>query len=74
MMRETGEWPRSIVGTPGHVRDTLVDIASVLHIDELMLVTVVHDHQARMRSHELLAEAFDLQPPPASVDASARRS
>jgi hypothetical protein len=25
-------------------------------------VTVVHDHQARLRSHELLAQAFNLQP------------
>ena len=60
MMRETGEWPRAIIGTPDHVRDTLVDIASVLHLDEVMLVTVVHDHQARLRSHELLANAFSL--------------
>ena len=62
MMRETGEWPRAIIGTPDHVRDTLVDIASVLHIDEVMLVTVVHDHQARLRSHEVLAKAFNLAP------------
>jgi luciferase family oxidoreductase group 1 len=62
MARETGEWPRAIVGTPGHVRDTLVDIASVLHLDEVMLVTVVHNHQARLRSHELLADAFGLPP------------
>ena len=62
MARETGEWPRAIVGTPGHVRDTLVDIASLLHLDEVMLVTVVHNHQARLRSHELLADAFGLQP------------
>src|SRR6266481_5986839 len=61
MMRETGEWARAIIGTPTHVRDTLVDIASVLHIDEVMLVTVVYDHRARMRSHELLADAFNLQ-------------
>ena len=62
MARETGEWPRAIVGTPGHVRDTLVDIASVLDLDEVMLVTVVHNHQARLRSHELLADAFGLRP------------
>jgi alkanesulfonate monooxygenase SsuD/methylene tetrahydromethanopterin reductase-like flavin-dependent oxidoreductase (luciferase family) len=61
-LRETGEWPRAIIGTPTHVRDTLVDIASVLHIDEVMLVTVVHNHQARLRSHELLAAAFNLTP------------
>jgi luciferase family oxidoreductase group 1 len=62
MMRETGEWPRAIIGTPEYVHDTLIDIASVLHIDELMFVTVVHDHQARLRSHELLAQAFELKP------------
>jgi len=27
-----------------------------------MVVTVVHDHSARMRSYELLAEAFNLAP------------
>lgn len=59
-LRETGEWPRSIVGTPAHVHDTLVDIASVLHIEEIMIVTVVHDHQARLHSYELLADAFCL--------------
>jgi hypothetical protein len=37
-------------------------MASVLHIDEVMVVTVVHDHRARMRSYELLAEAFNLAP------------
>jgi luciferase family oxidoreductase group 1 len=61
-LRETGEWPRSIIGTPDHVRDTLIDIASVLGVDEVMLVTVVHDHQARLRSYQLLAEAFSLTP------------
>jgi hypothetical protein len=34
----------------------------VLHLDEVMVVTIVHDHQARLRSHELLAKAFSLQP------------
>jgi luciferase family oxidoreductase group 1 len=61
-LRETGEWPRSIIGAPGHVRDTLIDIASVLHVEEVMVVTVVHDHQARMRSYQLLADAFGLTP------------
>jgi hypothetical protein len=28
----------------------------------VMLVTVVHDHQARLRSHEILAHAFNLTP------------
>ena len=40
----------------------LIDMASVLNLDELMIVTIVHSHRARMRSHELLAEAFELKP------------
>jgi hypothetical protein len=27
-----------------------------------MVVTIVHDHHARMRSYQLLAEAFNLTP------------
>ena len=30
-------------------------------LDEIMVVTIVHDHAARVRSYELLAEAFDLR-------------
>jgi hypothetical protein len=35
-------------------------MASVLRVEELMVVTIVHDHRARMHSYELLAEAFNL--------------
>ncbi|MGH7934805.1 MAG: LLM class flavin-dependent oxidoreductase [Candidatus Binataceae bacterium] len=56
------EWPRYFAGTPERIRDHLIDMASVLHLDEIMVVTVVHDHQARMRSYQLLAEAFELAP------------
>jgi len=56
------EFPRYFVGKPQDVRDKLIDMASQLHIEELMVVTIVHDHQARMRSYQLLAEAFDLRP------------
>ena len=56
------EWPRYIVGDPEQVRAQLVDMASVLHVEELMIVTIVHDHRARMRSYELLAKAFELRP------------
>ncbi len=61
-MRETGEWPRAIIGTPDHVRDTLINIASVLHLDEVMIVTVVHDHQARDALPRTPRQAFNLQP------------
>lgn len=59
---EPGDWPRYFTGTPERVRDQLIDMAGVLRVDELMIVTVVHDHRARMRSYELLAEAFNLAP------------
>ena len=59
---ELGEWPRYFAGTPERVRDQLIDMASVLHVDELMIVTIAHDHRARMRSYQLLAEAFNLTP------------
>jgi hypothetical protein len=35
-------------------------MAEALGLDELMIVTIVHEHAARMRSYELLAEAFGL--------------
>jgi luciferase family oxidoreductase group 1 len=59
---EGAEWPRYIVGAPEQVRSQLVDMASVLHVDELMIVTITHDHRARMHSYELLAQAFELKP------------
>jgi luciferase family oxidoreductase group 1 len=60
-LAQTSEFPRYLVGAPDEVREKLVDMASVLHLDEIMIVTIVHSHQARMRSYELLAKAFDLK-------------
>ena len=57
---ETGEWPRYAVGTPRSVRAQLEHIAAELLVEELMLVTIVHSHQARLHSYELLAGAFQL--------------
>lgn len=61
-LRPTGEWPRAFVGTPESVRARLTAMAEALKVDELMIVTITHDHQARRRSYELLAEAFGLTP------------
>jgi len=58
----TSEFPRYFVGAPEELRDKLIDMASQLHLEELMIVTIVHDHRARMRSYELLAKAFELKP------------
>ncbi len=54
------EWPRYVVGSPQTVRRQLNAIAEALGIDEIMIVTIVHDHVARVRSYELLADAFAL--------------
>jgi len=59
---DDGEWPRYVVGTPEHVHGQLTGIAAELRVDELMVLTVVHDHQARLRSYRLLAEGFGLAP------------
>jgi luciferase family oxidoreductase group 1 len=59
---DTGEWPRVFVGDAKHLHDELVRVTGELGIEEIMIVTVVHDHKARRRSYELLAEAFGLTP------------
>jgi luciferase family oxidoreductase group 1 len=56
------EFPRYFVGAPEELRDKLINMASQLHLEELMIVTIVHDHRARIRSYELLAQAFELKP------------
>lgn len=59
---EPTEWPRYFAGPPQRVRARLIQMANELQVDELMPVTVVHDHPARLHSYELLAEAFELTP------------
>jgi alkanesulfonate monooxygenase SsuD/methylene tetrahydromethanopterin reductase-like flavin-dependent oxidoreductase (luciferase family) len=51
---------RSVVGTPEQVRERLLAMAADYEADELIVVTITHDFKARLRSYELLAEAFDL--------------
>ena len=57
-----GEWPRVFVGAPARVKSELDAMASALGIDEILVVSITHDHADRLRSYELLAEAFGLQP------------
>jgi luciferase family oxidoreductase group 1 len=54
------EFPRDLIGDPVTVRDRLMAMATALGVDEVMIVTIVHDHQARLESYRLLAEAFGL--------------
>ena len=51
---------RSILGTPETVRDRLLAMAEEYGVDEIVVLTITYDFAARVRSYELLAEAFDL--------------
>jgi len=57
---ERSEWPRMLLGDPRAMKEQLEDMSAVLEVDEFMLVTVVHSHEARKHSYELLAKAFAL--------------
>ena len=52
---------RMILGTPQTVRCRLEALAEETEADELMVMTITHDHAARVRSYELLAEAFSVR-------------
>ncbi len=52
---------RSIAGTPDIVRQRIEALSKELGTEEFLVVTITHDHQARIRSYELLAEAFGLE-------------
>jgi luciferase family oxidoreductase group 1 len=49
-----------IVGTPEQVRERIQDIATRSEADEVMIATHAYDPAARIRSYELVAQAFDL--------------
>jgi luciferase family oxidoreductase group 1 len=53
---------RMVVGSPATVRPALEELAGAYGVDELLVLTVTHEHDARRRSYELLAEAFALDP------------
>lgn len=51
---------KHIVGSPDTVRIVLDQLLNQTQADELMVLTMVYDHQARIHSYELLADAFSL--------------
>lgn len=53
---------RSILGSPDEVRREMEAVADQYEADEVMVVTITHEHQVRRRSYELLAQAFELAP------------
>ena len=59
---------RTVVGSPADGGRGLREVAESYGADEVVVVSITHEHEARRRSYELIAEAFDL------AGAAARRS
>lgn len=46
------------VGTPKQVKEKLLNLAEQFQADEIMVLTITHDAEARRRSYELLADIW----------------
>ncbi|MBV9904581.1 MAG: LLM class flavin-dependent oxidoreductase [Alphaproteobacteria bacterium] len=53
---------RSIVGTGAQVKARLTELANAHGAEELVVVTITYDYASRLKSYELLAQAFGLKP------------
>ncbi|PJJ60847.1 LLM class flavin-dependent oxidoreductase [Hymenobacter chitinivorans] len=53
---------RIISGTPARLKDQLTDLARQYGVGEVVAVTITYDFADRLRSYQLLAEAFALTP------------
>ncbi|WCT54465.1 LLM class flavin-dependent oxidoreductase [Paenibacillus kyungheensis] len=50
-----------VVGTPDQVKEKMLQFAKDYQTDELLVVSAIHNTEARLKSYRLLAETFDLQ-------------
>jgi luciferase family oxidoreductase group 1 len=57
---------RMVAGDPATVRAGLEAVAEEYGAEEVIVVTITHDHAHRRRSYELIAEAFSLSQEPAA--------
>jgi luciferase family oxidoreductase group 1 len=53
---------RNIVGNPEQVKAGIEEAAAEYGAEEVIVVTITYDHEARRRSYELIAEQFGLTP------------
>ena len=53
---------RSIYGTPAECKARLLALGEEYGVDEFVVVTITYDFAARVRSYELLADAFGIGP------------
>jgi len=54
------------------VKAGLEQVLAEYQAEEVMVVTITYDHEARMRSYELVAEAFGLSAAPRPAGAVAQ--
>ncbi len=55
---------RILTGSPANIRRALEGVAGEYGAEEVMIVNIVHDHAARRRSYELIAQEFNLRVEP----------
>jgi luciferase family oxidoreductase group 1 len=60
--KEGGGGRRGVIGSPQTVRAGLEVLADSYGAEEVIVVTITYDHDARRRSYELIADAFGLRP------------
>ncbi len=53
---------RHFVGSPATITERLMPLIERTHADELMVLTMVHDHDTRKHSYDLVANLFEVQP------------
>lgn len=51
---------RAVIGSPRRVREQIEELAQAYAADEVMIITIIHEHAARKRSYELIAQEFGL--------------
>jgi len=64
------ERARAVVGSPQRVKARLLELKEQFQADEVMVVTITGDYATRLRSYELLAEAFELDSSSDDADAA----
>ncbi len=71
--RPGGSGRRAVIGSPATVRAGLEAVAAEYGAEEVLVLTITHDHAARRRSYELIAAEFGLAAAqPSSSVATAR--
>ena len=53
---------RHFVGSPETIRERIMPLIEQTAADELMILSMIHNHEARLHSYDLLAQMFEVEP------------